>query len=40
MSEYCEQLVIDTCQDIQLFMAAIICAVVFWALYKFINMFF
>lgn len=39
MSEY-EQIVVDTCQDIQLFLMAVVCVVVFWALYKFINMFF
>lgn len=39
MTEY-EQIVVDTCQDIQLFMMAVIIVVVFWGAYKFLNMFF
>lgn len=39
MTEY-EQIVVDTCKDIQLFLMAVVVVVVFWALYKFINMFF
>lgn len=46
MSEY-EQKVIatleiveDTCGDIQTFFMFAICVLVFWALYKFLNMFF
>lgn len=39
MTEF-EQIVIDTCKDIQLFMMAIIIVVVFYCSYKFLNMFF
>lgn len=35
-----EEIVIDTCQDIQLVIALGLCILVFWASYKFLNMFF
>lgn len=34
------KVVVDTCEDIQLFIMAVIIVVVFWALYKFLNIFF
>lgn len=37
--EACEILT-DTCEDIQIFFMFAIIVLVFWALYKFLNMFF